>query len=309
MRARIGIALLGGVAAACLSAGDALAQIETVVVTAEKRTEDQQKVPIAITALGGDDLDSHGTIGFKELSAEVPSLRFGAGVTGGENVITMRGLGSQNTTPGGDSPVAYSVDGVYLQRTTSIDPEFYDIDRIEALRGPQGTLYGRNSVGGSINVLTNRPDDTFAGAVDALGGDYGARIFRGWVTGPLIDDGGVEVLYRLTGVVSQHDGYSQNLSSSPLAYRDPNNQDYEMGRGQILVNFNSDVNLLLTASGSTDSSLLSANTAWWETPNRYIGGVSPIVPGSACDFSTEAKYDPWKFCHEAREKSFNFVTM
>ncbi|HWA02727.1 MAG TPA: TonB-dependent receptor [Rhizomicrobium sp.] len=307
MRARIGTALMGA-AGICLFASGALAQIETVVVTAEKRAEDPQKVPVAITALNGSELDQHGTVGFKELSAQVPSLRFGSGVTGGENVITMRGLGSQNTTPGGDSPVAYSVDGVYLQRTTSVDPEFYDINRIEALRGPQGTLYGRNSVGGSINVVTNRPDDTFAGAVDALGGDYAARIFRGWVTGPIVDDGDFQILFRLTGVSSQHDGYSDNLSSSPIANKDPNNQDYQMGRGQILVNFNSKVNLLLTASGSQDTGLLSPNTAWWEQPARYIGGVSPILPGSACDFSTQAKFDPWTFCHDAREKAYNTVT-
>src|SRR5277367_6289516 len=148
MRTRKAIALMGGVAGVCLLASSALAQIETVVVTAEKRTQDLQKVPVAVTALQGSALDAMGITGFKELSTEIPSLRFGAGVTGGENVITMRGLGSQNTTPGGDSPVAYSVNGVYVQQTTAIDPEFYDVQRVEVLRGPQGTLYGRNSVGG-----------------------------------------------------------------------------------------------------------------------------------------------------------------
>jgi len=69
-------------------------------------------------------------------------------VTGGENVITLRGIGSQNTTSGGDSPVAYNVDGVYLARTTAVDPEFFDIERIEVLRGPQGTLFGKNTSAG-----------------------------------------------------------------------------------------------------------------------------------------------------------------
>ena len=101
--------------------------IEIVTVTAEKREEAAQRVPIPLTAVDGNMLDAMGVVGFKELGMRVPSLRFGSGVTGGENVITMRGLGSQNTTPGGDSPVAYSVDGVYLQRTTAVDPEFYDL--------------------------------------------------------------------------------------------------------------------------------------------------------------------------------------
>src|SRR5258706_1659985 len=178
--------------------------IETVVVTAEKREETSQKVAIPLTALDGGMLDAMGIDGFKELGMRVPSLRFGAGVTGGENVITMRGLGSQNTTPGGDSPVAYSVDGVTLQRTTSVDPEFYDVERIEVLRGPQGTLYGRNSVGGSINVITNKPTDTLGGGVDVLVGDYSARIFRGWVNAPLIDEPGFKMYARITRESAEH---------------------------------------------------------------------------------------------------------
>src|SRR4051812_42589088 len=83
MRARLGIVLLGGIAGVFLFAGDALAQIETVIVTAEKRAEDVQHVPIAVSAVTGESLDASGTIGFKELQNRVPSLRFGAGVTGG----------------------------------------------------------------------------------------------------------------------------------------------------------------------------------------------------------------------------------
>jgi iron complex outermembrane receptor protein len=168
-----------------------------VVVTAERRTQDIQKVPIAITAISGAELQAQGVTGFADLSTAVPSLRFGSGVTGGENVITMRGLGSQNTTPGGDSPVAYNVDGIYLQQTTAIDPEFYDIDRIEVLRGPQGTLYGRNSVGGSINIVTRQPTSDLEASADALYGNYDAHIFRGFVSGPVFDADGVKIQARL----------------------------------------------------------------------------------------------------------------
>src|SRR5512143_2784708 len=191
--------------------------IETVTVTAEKRESTAQKVAIPLSAVDGNMLDQMGIVGFKELGMRVPSLRFGAGVTGGENVITMRGLGSQNTTPGGDSPVAYSVDGVTLQRSTSVDSEFYDIERVEVLRGPQGTLYGRNSVGGSINVITNKPTDTLGGGVDVLIGDYSQRTFRGWVNAPVIDDPGFKMYVRVTGVSAQHDPYAKNLSTAPTA--------------------------------------------------------------------------------------------
>ena len=73
--------------------------------------------------------------------------------------MTLRGISNVNVVAGGDSPVSYLVNGVYMGRTTSVDPEFFDVDRVEVLRGPQGTLYGRNSVGGSINIITNQPTD------------------------------------------------------------------------------------------------------------------------------------------------------
>ena len=305
MRTRIGITLLGGVAGICFFASDAAAQIETVVVTAERRAENVQNIPVAISAITGDSLDKRGTIGFAELQNTVPSLRFGAGVTGGENVITMRGLGSQNTTPGGDSPVAYSVDGVYLQRTTAVDPEFYDIERIEVLRGPQGTLYGRNSVGGSVNIINNKPSDTFGASIDGLLGDYAQHTIRGYVTGPITDN----LAFRITGVWAQHDSYSTNLSTSPTASHNLNAQDFYSVRGQLLVNFSDKANLLLTASVNHNNDIASPNTAWYEAPTRYTGGVTPIPAGSACDFSTAALYRPRVFCHDAHETASNTLAL
>jgi iron complex outermembrane receptor protein len=311
MRTRQRNILLGGTALFLWAAAGASAQIETVVVTAEKRAEDLQKVPVAITAFSERDLEDRGVTGFKELSAVVPSLRFGAGVTGGENVITMRGLGSQNTTPGGDSPVAYISDGVYLQRTTAIDPEFFD-EHVEVLRGPQGTLYGRNSMGGTINVVSNRPTDTLAGGVDAEFGDYAQRTLRGWVSGPLMDgegSGGTEVLFRLTGIYAAHDPYADNLSSKPSATHNQDAQDFYMGRAQMQVNFNSDVSLLLLASVNHNNDIAAANTAWWEAPTRYIDPPLGIALGSKCDFHTEALYDPRKYCHDADERAHNTIQL
>ena len=284
-------------------------QVGEIVVTAERRAEDVQQVPIAITALQGGALDSEGIVGFADLSQRVPSLRFGAGVTGGENVITMRGVGSQNTTPGGDSPVAYNVDGVYLQRTTAIDPEFYDISRIEVLRGPQGTLYGRNSVGGSINVITNKPTDTFQASVDGLYGNYDTRIFRGFISGPLFSSGDLKVAGRLTAVRALHSGYSTNLSTAPTATHNEDAQDYTMVRGQLKIDIGSDVDLLLMASTSQGKDPAAFNVAWWETPARFVGGEQGIPQGSACDFSTKASFNPRVFCHDAPDTASNRVNL
>jgi iron complex outermembrane receptor protein len=245
--------------------------VETVIVTAEKRSENAQRVPIALTALDGSTLNQQGIQGFGDLSMRVPDLRFGSGVTGGENVITMRGVGSQNTTPGGDSPVAYSVDGVTLQRTTAIDPEFYDIGGIEVLRGPQGTLDGRNSVGGSIHVNTNHPTDDLEGGLDAEIGNYSSQIFRGYVNAPLYDNGGTEINVRITGVNSYHSGYVDNVSTAVGATHNLDGEDLHMLRGQIDFKFSPDVDLLLEASTTNNNDPVATKVQFWETPGRFTG--------------------------------------
>ena len=314
---------LGGAAAACFYMLPAVAgaaetakppatvsEVETLVVTAERREENLEKVPIAITALNGQNLETQGVVGFQDLGLRVPSLRFGAGVTGGENVITMRGLGSQNTTPGGDSPVAYNIDGVYVQRTTAIDPEFYDINRVEVLRGPQGTLYGRNSVGGSINVVTNKPTDTFAASADAMFGNYNARTFRGWVNIPLASSSdGFGAALRLTGVSARHDPYALNLSTAPTATHNQDGQDYWLFRGQLKFDFSPSVNFVLSGSTSRSRDPAATVTAWWEAPARFITPPLGIPIGSPCDFSTAAKFNPRVFCHDAPERASNQVAL
>jgi iron complex outermembrane receptor protein len=303
--------LLGGVAAIALTAGAAQAAelaettIGEVVVTAQFREENVQKVPIPITAIGGEALEKQGVIGFKELGTRVPSLRFGSGVTGGENVITMRGLGSQNTTPGGDSPVAYNIDGVYVQRTTSIDPEFYDISRVEVLRGPQGTLYGRNSVGGSINVITNKPVSEFGAGVDAMLGNYDARTFRGYVNLPLVSSGDTSVAARITAVSAKHDPYLKNLSAKPAATNQLDRLDYRMVRAQLAFEFGEKAHLLLAAHGSWNEGVAGTVTAWWQTPARFTRAPLGIPIGSPCDFSTAAKFNPRKVCHDTPDVGDN----
>jgi iron complex outermembrane receptor protein len=246
-------------------------QIEIVTVTANKRAENSQNVGVALTALDGATLNQQGVYSFQDLSERVPDFRFGTGVTGGENVITMRGVGSQNTTPGGDSPVSYSVDGVTLQATTAVDPEFYDIGNIEVDEGPQGTLQGRNSVGGAVNVITNHPTDTFGGGLDAEIGTYSERILRGWLNAPIYNQGDSEVNIRITGVDDYHSGYIDNVSTAPGATHNLDGEDLTEIRGQIDVKFNSDVDLLLEAFTLHNDDPTGTKVQFWEAPQRYTG--------------------------------------
>jgi iron complex outermembrane receptor protein len=257
--------------AALAAAAPDAATIQELIVTAQKREESAQDVPIALTALSGAALEQEGVIGFSDLSTRVPSLRFGAGVTGGENVITLRGIGSQNTTSGGDSPVAYNLDGVYLARTTSVDADFFDVNRIEVLRGPQGTLYGRNSVGGSVNVITNHPRPEFGAHLDAMGGNYGAYSVRGWLNAPLLTDGDVKVYGRLAAVRAEHDPYQKNLFNGPGATHNGDAQDFYLVRGEVFVKFGEKADLLLIGSNSWNGDPVATKTQWFEAPGRYVG--------------------------------------
>jgi len=245
--------------------------VETVIVTAEKRAENSQRVPVALTALDGSTLNQQGVMGFPDLAQRVPDLRFGNGVTGGENVITMRGVGSQNTTPGGDSPVSYSVDGVTLQRTTVMDPEFYDIGDVEVLEGPQGTLEGRNSVGGAIHVNSNHPTDVLEGGADAEIGSYASQIFRGYLNAPLYDNGGTEINVRITGVDSYHSGYVTNVDTGPMATHNLDGEDLHMLRGQVDFKFSPDIDLLLEASTMNNNDPVATKVQFNQDPYRYPG--------------------------------------
>jgi len=268
-------ALLSATALAGLIwAGGAAAQttvIDELIVTAQKREENSQTVPVALTALTGEALQSQGVTGFEDLGTRVPSLRFGTGVTGGENVITLRGIGSQNTTSGGDSPVAYNLDGVYLARTTAVDPEFFDIDRVEVLRGPQGTLYGRNSVGGSVNVITKRPTTEFGGHIDGMVGNYDARTVRGWINAPLVDDGEHQVLGRLAAVYSKRDAFQENLFNGPGATHDADGQDFWLVRGSLSVRLSEAVDVLLIGSVMSNGDPVATKARWSLAPGRFTG--------------------------------------
>jgi iron complex outermembrane receptor protein len=229
-----------GASIACLASAVADDKIEKVVVTAQKRSEDVQKVPISMKALTGNQLDERGVDGFSSLQTQVPSLTFGGQVTGGENAITLRGVGSENVTGGGDPGVAYHADGVYLGRTVGIDETFFDVERVEVLRGPQGTLYGRNSTGGAINVITRKPElGAYSGAANLTFGDYGRVTARAMVNLPMGDN----VALRVAGVVNQRDGY-QEILSSPASCGDC--------EGDAADNFNLRAHLYFKLSDSAD---------------------------------------------------------
>jgi iron complex outermembrane receptor protein len=183
--------------------------IEKVVVTAEKKKASVQDVPIAVTALTGDDLSKRQIESFKDLQFTVPSVTFSKGNFSGNN-FQVRGIGVSAVAASADSGVSVHNDNIYQVSTAGLAvAEYFDIDRIEVLRGPQSTLYGRNATGGVVNIITNKPDlGEFGANFEAEYGEFNDQKFRAMINVPIIED----VLgFRVAGVSARRDGFVENL--------------------------------------------------------------------------------------------------
>jgi iron complex outermembrane receptor protein len=194
-----------------LSAGSYAAALEEVIVTAQKKAESLQDIPLAVNALAGESLSEAG-IG-DSLDLQIVTPGFVVNNTGPAQQMYLRGIGNRLALAGLDPSVALYMDDQYIGVAQAGQFEFADIERIEVLKGPQGTLYGRNASAGAIRVVTKGVDDEFNGKVQATLGNFNTRKFAGTVNIPLSDTFGV----RLSGLSSQRDGYARNLSSEGLS--------------------------------------------------------------------------------------------
>ena len=162
-------------------------QLEEIVVSASKTGLTRlQDTPMAVTAFDADQLAKSGVSDIKDLVEFVPGLNIAQAQVNAQ--ISIRGIGSSNIYAGSDPDVTMQIDGVYIARPAAQFADFVDIDRIEVLRGPQGTLYGRNAVGGTINIISRAPGDEFHAEEVLTGGNYGTVQEQGYVSGPLIRD-------------------------------------------------------------------------------------------------------------------------
>jgi iron complex outermembrane receptor protein len=190
---------------------DAYAQnsaIEEVIVSAEKRNESLQDVSISVTALTEDVLETKNITDFVGLSAIAPGVTV-AKNEGYKTIISIRGVGDETNQNAIAAPsVALHMDGIFVASKFSLRTDFIDLERIEVLRGPQGTLFGQNSTGGTINVISQKPSfDETKGKTDLAIGNYGLTKFRGAVNVPLSD----KVATRMSVVATDRNGFSENI--------------------------------------------------------------------------------------------------
>ncbi|MEP1473045.1 MAG: TonB-dependent receptor [Halieaceae bacterium] len=203
----ISLAVSAAISASAV-AQDARPVFEEVIVTAEKRTESLQDLSQAVTALSDEDLDNRQITTFVDLSAIAPGVNI-AKNEGFKTVITIRGVGNEaNQNAIANPSVSYHLDGIYVASPFALQTDFLDLERIEVLRGPQGTLFGQNSTGGAINVITKAPTtDEIYGTADLTLGDYDLVRARGAINLPLGDS----VAMRASIATNKHDGFSDNV--------------------------------------------------------------------------------------------------
>lgn len=248
-----------GVSSATMDTGE-------IIVTAQKRSESVQKIPIAVSAIGGEALAARGATGLAALGQSVPGLNISEQV--GQARLTLRGIGVDNISTGAESSVAFNQDGVFYSRSAAALASFYDVERVEVLRGPQGTLYGRNATGGSVNIITNRPTDTFEAGLNLTGGNYTTINGDGFISGALSET----VSGRLSFQAQHHDGYGKNLVTG----RGIDNKNSQAARAQLL--FKPDSRLTILVAGDYYRSRDRANTYHYFGPAGQTATGAPIVP-------------------------------
>lgn len=230
------ISVTGGSAVFAQQASSA---IEEIMVTAQFREQSLQEVPAAITAFSANDITDAGINSTQDFVDQVPNLFLDDSFTYGNTFVVIRGLTQVNNA---DSPIAIVVDGVPQNNQKQLKMDLFDVERIEVLKGPQGALYGRNAIGGAINIVTKQPTNEFEGKVSGtLESGLGKRV-EGAVSGPIAED---KVLFRLGGSYYETDGLIHNdFVGDDMDFVD---HDYAL-RGKLAITLSDNMALDLRAS-------------------------------------------------------------
>jgi iron complex outermembrane receptor protein len=265
--------------------------IEEVIVTATKREQSAQDVPIAITAFSGENLEAKAVNMVEQIGDSTSNLYtdsttpFGAG----NNVLAayIRGIGQQDFAFNLEPGVGVYIDGVYLARTVGANADLLDVERVEVLKGPQGTLFGRNTLGGAISIITRQPGNEFNYRAEVTTGSYDRIDFRGAIDGPLIQD---KLFGSFAMSVRNRDGYQKRIpypgALGPgdddfrdflhVGYETSNTaggEDQQNYRGKLVWDINEQLSVMLVAAYN--------NTDEEAVPNSLLAYYDNTVPGAS----------------------------
>ncbi len=203
-----------------------VAEADEIIVTATKREQTLQDVPISVSVTSSDTVEKAQIRDLIDLQSVVPSLKVTQLNAAGQTNFTIRGFGNGNGNDGIEASVGVFIDGVYRARTSAALDDLPEIERIEVLRGPQSTLFGKNVSAGAISIITKRPQFDWGGKAEISLGNYGLINPKATITGPISDS----LAFRLSGSVNSREGYFNNLTTKS----DVNNRNRWSLRGDIL---------------------------------------------------------------------------
>ncbi|WP_162792204.1 TonB-dependent receptor [Novosphingobium sp. P6W] len=245
-----------------------------IIVTAQKRSERLQDVPLAITAVTGDSLAERNITDTTSLQKVSPTLTYTQGTNPSNSTFRIRGIGTQVFGQGSEPAVSTVIDGVVMARQAQGFSDLADIERVEVLRGPQGTLFGKNASGGVISIVTARPTDVLSGKVQATIAEMGEYHLNGTVSGPINDAVGV----RLTGYYNKDDGYIHNVVLGDKV----NGYESWGVRGKVEFKLG-DLNLLASGSYNKNNADCCQSVAI-RTDNANLASLmGPVVAGPKND--------------------------
>ena len=226
---------------------DDVATVDDIIVTAQKREQNLQDVPIVVTSLSQEQLEDAGVADIKDLQILTPGMTVTTTTNEASTTVRIRGVGTVGDNPGLESSVGVVIDGVYRSRNGVGFGDLGELQRIEVLKGPQGTLFGKNTSAGVINILTEAPSFNPGFQGEATVGNYGAMAVSGSVTGPVND----QVALRLYAGYRERDGfYDVDLGDGPRTETEDQTQDFYTVRGQALILPNDNASIRIIADYS-----------------------------------------------------------
>ena len=266
-----------GVASAQSAPQDGPTTIDDIIVTAQKREQNLQDVPIVVTTLSQETLENAGVRDIKDLQILTPGMTVTSTSSEASTTARIRGVGTVGDNPGLESSVGVVIDGVYRSRNSVGFGDLGEMSRIEVLKGPQGTLFGKNTSAGVINIITEAPSFTPGFNAEATVGNYGAMGASGSVTGPISDT----LAFRLYAGRRVRDGfYDVNTGDGPRPETDDQNQDFGSVRGQLLWLPNDNTSFRLIADYTSRDEYCCTGVQIRSGPTQAFIDLLSVGPGA-----------------------------
>lgn len=255
-----------------IGASGALAQVDVITVTAQKREQTLQEAPVSVAAVTGEQIEQSQIRDAADLQTLVPSLRVAEFATSTNTEFNLRGIGTSSFNPGLEPSVGVFIDGVYRPRSGSAINDLISIERVEVIRGPQSTLFGRNTPAGVVSIITQQPEYEFGYVGELTIGNNNTHIARASVTGPINST----MALRLDGSLHQSDGYIDVVDG-----REANNRSRHTFRGQLLWNPGDNTEVRIIADyGGIDENCCAAPFAFYDPVDQaaLVGLGGTAVP-------------------------------